>query len=265
MRDIVAIPTCYRTELLALCLLRLSGAEGCPEVHIYADTASKIDEVEYVRDEYFPTATIFHAKPHIQAPSGCWNILNSIKSAASFADDVYLIEDDVMVFPDFFRWHRSRLEAASCGRRMLTRPDFSYYTNPGSLLRRALLDALIPHINDTYFQDTVAYCEKFPTADWSSTLDDGLIRRVIKEAGLSWHIPDKAVCAHQGFRNYSKLDIFMNEGADVEERIGRFLELCELIPNSPDPRVQRYAADFEPFSPSMSPQKTQWCSSPTPE
>ena len=67
MRETVVIPSCHRPELLALCLLALSGAPDCPEVHIYADTAAKIDEIEYVRDQYFPTATIFHAKPHISA------------------------------------------------------------------------------------------------------------------------------------------------------------------------------------------------------
>src|ERR1700676_926235 len=254
MRETVVIPSCHRPELLALCLLALSGAPDCPEVHIYADTAAKIDEIEYVRDQYFPTATIFHAKPHISAPSGCWNILNSIKEGAKWADAVYIVEEDVRIYPEtFFEWHRSRPEAASCGRRMLTHPNFPYYTTPGSPLRRPLLDALLPHIRDEYFADTVAYCEEnFPPADWTSTLDDGLIRRVLTQAGFDWHIPEKAVCAHQGFRNYNKLDIFMNEGTDVEERIGRFLQLCEFIPNATDPRFKRYAADFEPFNPSSS-------------
>src|SRR5271157_110469 len=102
--SIVVIPTCNRPELLALCLLRLSGAPGCPEVHIYADTAANIEDVAYVRDEYFPTATIFHAQLHIASFSGCWNILNSIKDGSRFADDVYLIEDDVMIYKTFFPW-----------------------------------------------------------------------------------------------------------------------------------------------------------------
>lgn len=250
MSSIVVIPTCKRPETLALCLLRLSDSPGCPEVHIYADTAANIDEIEYVRDEYFPTATIFHAKPHIAAPSGCWNILNSIKDGSRYADNVYLVEEDVMVYPSFFRWHQAQTAAASCGRRMLIHPEFPYYTNPGSCLRRPLLDALAPHICDEYFLDTAAYSAAyFPPAPWTSTLDDGLIRRVIVQAGLSWIIPDRAVCAHQGFRGYDVLDIFKNDGADVEERIGRFLEICELIQTSPDPRFKMYGADFEPYNP----------------
>lgn len=250
MSSIVVIPTCNRPELLALCLLRLSGAPGCPEVHIYADTAANIEDISYVRDTYFPEATIFHAQPHIAATSGCWNILNSIKDGSRYAEAVYLVEEDVMVYPTFFRWHEAQREAASCGRQMPTHPEFPYYTNPGSLLRRPLLDALVPHICDEYFLDTVSYsAAHFAPAPWTSTLDDGLIRRVLAQQGLSWKIPSEPVCAHQGFRGYDKLDIFKNDGADVEERIGRFLELEQLIQTSPDWRFKYYGADFEPYTP----------------
>src|SRR5271157_1781251 len=249
--SIVVIPTCNRPELLALCLRSLSQASGCPKVHIYADTAANINDVAYARDTYFPTTTILHAQPHITSFSGCWNILNSIKDGSRYADDVYLVEEDVMVYPNFFSWHEAQREAASCGRQMPTHPEFLYYTNPGSLLRRPLLDALIPHIRDEYFQDTVEYCAaNFAAAPWTSTLDDGLIRRVLAQQGLSWKIPPEPVCVHQGFRGYDKLDIFKNDGVGVEERIGRFLEICELIQCSSDWRFKYYARDFEPYNPS---------------
>jgi len=96
----------------------------------------------------------------------------------------------------------------------------------------------------------VGYCAAhFPPAAWTSTLDDGLVRRVLAKEGLSWCIPGKPVCAHQGFRGYDKLDIFKNYEVGVEERIGRFLELCELIQSSLDPRFKMYSADFEPYNP----------------
>lgn len=253
MDDIVAIPTCKRPELLALCLLRLSGAKDCPEVHIYADTSANIEEIGYVRDKYLPTATILHAKPHLKAPSGCWNILNSIKDAARFADDVYLVEEDVMVYPNFFLWHRAQTTAVSCGRK----DKFFYplfpgaYTNPGSCIRRAALDLLIPHINDDYFTRLRDYLdEHFDKIDRWSSLDDGLVRRIVKKNFGACAFAEPAVCAHQGFRNYGKnFDIYVNNSGDVEERIGRFLEIEQLILTSSDPRYRRYATDFEPFLP----------------
>ncbi|VVB50951.1 Uncharacterised protein [uncultured archaeon] len=247
--SVVAIPTAHRPELLALALEKLSAARKPSnlEVHIYVDTVSesRLREVEVVRDLYFPEAFLFLAPPHIQAPSGCWNILNSIKHAAQFADEVFLVEEDVMVYPQFFEWHQSQEGvAASCGRKMRRFESFPWYTNPGSCLRRPLLDALAPHINDEYFSNTIEYCKRFPPADWTSTLDDGLIRRVIQEMDGRWSFPETPVCAHQGFSWYGILDIYANKGGNIHQRVARAKEILSSVRSS-----DRYAQDFEPFLP----------------
>ena len=253
MHSIVAIPTCNRPELLALCLLRLSGARGCPEVHIYADTAANMDAVEYARDTYHPTATIFHANAHLEAPSGTWNILSSIKDAARFADNVYLVEEDVMVYPYFFEWHESQTAVVSVGRRDAAfYPRYpGAYTNPGAYIRRPALDLLIPHINDDYFVRRRAYLnERFPEMDAWSSLDDGLIRRVVWNNFGACAFPERNVCAHQGFRSYSSnLDIMLNHGKTIQERIEGFLENCERLKTTTDPRYKRYVIDYEPYDP----------------
>jgi hypothetical protein len=251
MKDIVAIPTCYRPELLALCLTNLSEDPLCPDVHIYADTPANVDEVEYVRDNYFPTATIFHAKPHIQAPSGCWNILNSIKSAADFADNVYLVEEDIRIYPGtFFKWHHAQTTDVSCGRkdaRFYPRHPGAY-TNPGSYLRRAALDRLLPHINDDYFHRLRGYLDEHFEVheDWSQ-LDDGLIRRVVGACAF----PDEPICAHQGYRCNKNYDFIQELGraTSVEEKIELHLKMEERFVNSEDPRFRRYLGDFDPYLP----------------
>jgi hypothetical protein len=179
--------------------------------------------------------------------SGCWNILNSIKSAAQSGEEVYLVEEDVLVYPHFFSWHRSQTAVASCGRRdkgMEAYPPLrGLYSNPGACLRRPLLDALVPHINEDYFKDTKAYCErKFPPMDVTSTLDDGLIRRVIRGMGESVAYPDSPVCVHAGFRYYGRLDIYSNREPDLERRIERARQII-ANPASQD----RYARDWEPY------------------
>src|SRR5271170_6565338 len=117
----VAVPTANRPELLALNLQRLAVANRnyAFDVHIYADSVSetRLREIEVVRDLYLPEAFLFHAKPHVKAHSGSWNILQAIKSAARFSDNVYLIEEDVMIYPYFFDWHEAQGAPASCGRR----------------------------------------------------------------------------------------------------------------------------------------------------
>lgn len=241
--DIVVIPTCYRTELLAWCLRRLADAPGCPDVLICADTKANLQEVEYVRDQYFPTADILHAKAHISVLSGTWNILMSIKVGSTLADNVYLVEEDVMVFPHFFTWHRSQTAEASCGRKI---PRYDLYTNPGSCLRRPLLEKLVPHINDDYFRDPGSYCERNFSQQFISYLDDGLIRRVIADNGMKWVFPETPVAAHQGFFGYGRYDITPMVGQTLEEKIANWPKMEETILTSPDPRYKRYCADFEP-------------------
>jgi hypothetical protein len=253
----VAIPTANRPELLALTLEKLSvalsksGIDGSC-VHIYADSVSedRLREIEIVRDLYLPEAFLFHAKPHTPAPSGCWNILNAIKQAAQDAMDVYLVEEDVQVYPYFFEWHQSQTAPASCGRHHydIRWKYLDLYTNPGSCLRRPLLDALIPHIDDDYFRDTDVYCRKhFPVWD-VSTLDDWLIRRVMLEKGMRCVYPERGVCAHVGFRGYGQFDIYANNEKDIEKRIARAREI--LASTKP---TDQYARDYEPFLPSSSP------------
>jgi hypothetical protein len=248
-KTIVVIPTAKRPELLAQTLQYLESASGKPEVHIYADSVNEtiLREIEYVRNTRLPEAFLFHAKPHQQAASGCWNILNSIKHGARFAENVYIIEEDIWIYGDrFFQWHESQSAVASCGRyhydkRWVYR---HLYTNPGSLLRRPLLDALVPHINDDYFSDTKAYCDAhFPPWD-VSTLDDWLIRRVMREHDWLPAYPERPVCAHVGFRGYNSLDIYQNKEGSLEQRIERARQLI-----ADPPQREMWARDWEPYQP----------------
>ncbi len=247
--EVVAIPTAHRPELLALTLEKLSGANNLPEVHIYADSVpeSRLREIEVVRDLYLPEAFLFRAHPHPAAASGCWNILNAIKSAAKFADTVYLVEEDVLVYPYFFDWHRAQSGVVSCGRRHWDKnwKHRDLYTNPGSCLRRPLLDALVPHIRDEYFEDTRGYLDRtFQPWHEITHLDDGLIRNVLKANG--WEaVYGEPVCAHIGFAGYAKFDLFQNHETELGKRIERAREI--VATTSPD---NSWSRDFEPYNPS---------------
>jgi hypothetical protein len=249
MTAVVVMPTAVRTEFLALSLEALDRA-GCPyPVQIYSDhvTAAKLDEVEYVRDTYYPTADILYAAPHTPAPSGCWNILHAIKGGYEGGfERVFLVEEDVIVRRNYFEWHDNRMMTgeyvATCGRKdrrfYPLYPDV--YTNPGSCLRRDLLDRLVPHINDRYFLGLGAYLdEQFGRWDEMSQLDDGLIRRVIREMGGKVKYPSEPTCAHQGFHYYNRLHPFINEGT-IQERVHNLrVMLKKVSPTNP------YSLDFE--------------------
>jgi hypothetical protein len=248
----IAIPTAKRPELLALTLEKLSESRlpSNVDVRIYADTDANLDDIDWVRDRYFPEALMFHAPKHVEAPSGCWNILNSIKqSYLATSGHVILLEEDVSVRPWFYEHHLNTANGhqvlASCGRKDKNfyplYPDL--YTNPGSCLKRELVANLIPHINDDYFTRLREYMdEHFGPWDTQSNLDDGLIRRVIRQMGGRAVYPDTPICAHQGWRFYNKLDLYMNFEVGIENRIRRLREIIKTIRPG-----DRYASDFEPF------------------
>lgn len=239
--------------MLALSLKKLSVALArspkATEVNIYLDHVGpqRLDEVEYVRDTYLPQAYIHQARPHIAAPSGCWNILNSIKAGYnSGAKRVYLVEEDIMVRPNFFEYHEHTLDDVdvSCGRKdkMFWKEFPGLYTNSGSAFRREMIAKLIPHINDIYFSELREYMDRElpPSWDSQSNLDDGLIRRVIRANNFSVAYPEVGVCAHQGFHYYNEIDRYMNREGSLQERIDRLEKMLTTVKPT-----ERYARDLE--------------------
>jgi hypothetical protein len=235
--------------MLALALQKLQNSNRPDnlDVRIFADVQADLESVEYVRDLYFPEALIFQAKPHLDAPSGCWNILNSIKQGyETGAEHIILLEEDVLVRSGFFDWHLNPLNRqylATCGRKDPHHyPRYGpLYTNPGSCLRRELVEQLILHINSAYFTRLREYLdEHFEPWPSQSSLDDGLIRRVIRQMGGQAVYPEEPVCAHIGWRFYGKLDLYQNTEVGIENRIARLRELMQTIKPG-----DRYATDFE--------------------
>jgi hypothetical protein len=241
------MPVCHRPEFLALTLEKLGEARGLPEVFIYPDLKANLPEVLYARNTYLPDAFVMHVNDHIAAPSGCWNVLNSIVKTwrMTGADRVFLVEEDIFVEPNFFEWHGeiSGEFVASCGRRA---PGFDrefpgIYTNPGSCLHADLIRNLAPHVNDDYFQRLREYMdEKLPPKwDEQSDLDDGLIRRVIRQMGGKCAFPEVPVALHKGFHHYDNVDIYLNRGTIEERIVGLRKMLARIVPG------ERYARDLE--------------------
>lgn len=244
------MPAAHRPELMALALEGLAQAHALPEVRIFVDYSGRelLDDFEWVRDTYLPTADIYLAKEHIKVPSGCWNILNSIKQGyESGADLIHLIEEDVRVFPDYFNWANevmSQGAPAALGRwTPMNRNNGPVYTNPGSVLSRATAEKVVQHINDDYFQRLRDYLDQhFGAYPNFSDLDDGLIRRVILADGGECIVPEVPKVTHLGFYFYNKLDIYVNREGSIQDKIERARELFRTIRKG-----DRYARDFESF------------------
>ena len=151
LKSVVVIPTFARPEFLALALEKVNATNNAPDdVRIFLDTCSdeRMDETEYVRDTYLPTAEIFRAGLHVISIGGSWNILNSLKQGClTGAEYVFFIEEDVMVKPDFFdRHYQMQAEDdyfVTCGRKLRNR-DENYYSNPGTCYRHEKLETVLP-------------------------------------------------------------------------------------------------------------------------
>lgn len=244
------MPAAHRPELMALALEGLAQSANLPEVRIYVDYSGRsyLDEFTWVRDNYLPTADLHLAKEHIKAPSGCWNILNSIKQGyESGADLIHMIEEDVRVKPDYFDWTNEVMAngaPAALGRwTPMNRANGPVYTNPGSVLSRATAAKVVAHINDDYFTRLREYLdERFQIYPNFSDLDDGLIRRVILADGGECVVPEVPKATHLGFYFYNKLDIYMNHETEIQKKIERARELFRTIRKG-----DRYSRDFESF------------------
>lgn len=241
------MPVANRPEFMALALEKLARVQECPPVIISVDFVSPklLEEIGYVYENFAPQAQIIYRPDHIKVTSGTWNILQAIKTGyETGADRVFLVEEDVMVFSFWKEWHDQVLATgkflASCGRRgKLYTYRGPIYTNPGSCLTRELLDKVVPHINDLYFDSPGRYFKNQLNAEPNgSSLDDGLIRNF---AGACAY-PDKPVCAHQGWVGYENgYDIYANKG-DIKQRIAGLREIIARIKPG-----DRYAQDFEFF------------------
>lgn len=249
--DVVVMPTLKRPEMLALALEAIDRTGSQPDIRIFLDHSdeARVEEVEYVRDQYAPDAMIFHAKPHVNVPSGMWNILNALKQGyETGAERVFLIEEDVVVKPDFFNWHRAIQNhnpniLASCGRRMKHLPDYNHYTNPGSCFSSSALSLVVKHIKSELFQDRRNYFDStFGPMDEVSDLDDGLIRRVEKFYAMDVIYPDTPKCSHIGFRAYNHYMGWDNSGGSLRYRIARLRHMLTEV----DPNYQ-FTRDFEPL------------------
>lgn len=111
--DIILVPTFNRPEFLYLCLERISQAHGTQalEVRVCQDKPSRLTEeiagqmrevLEY-GEGLFP-GRFRHIIHEHEEEGNSFNFRESLRLAAQTASYVFLIEDDVLVTDDFFRW-----------------------------------------------------------------------------------------------------------------------------------------------------------------
>jgi hypothetical protein len=208
-RDIVIIPTFYRPEYLYLCLERiLHNPRADREIWLVQDRHTD-DFPRHARDEEGTELVCSCFGKHLNLrrivrrphnyPGNSYNVLEAYRAAyQTDARYVYLIEEDVLVTEDFFRWHETVQGLGdyfcSIGYRCMRNPYVKHVDDPEGYLecardyasigvcwRRTNLAAVAKHARAGYYRDTVGYLlRRFPNSGLPSTASeqDGLILRL---------------------------------------------------------------------------------------
>jgi len=230
-RDVVVIPCWRRPEFLWHCLDNLSRAEGSAELHyLYRpDTGYSADNLKVIRAfaDRLPHFEIAFPEicPYRRSKQSANILLAYLMAAQRAQRHVFLIEEDIMVAEDFFRWHRAVQHTAGnlfCSiavrnpNRPLQLPDDSegYYLSSGDYCslgvcfdKQVLTQLLAPHVTLAYFSRPKRYVRRqFPDSrvGLGFTEQDGLLRRIQEHSRRPIAFPCVARAYHAGFYGYHR-------------------------------------------------------------
>lgn len=212
MRDLVIVPTFSRPEMLWHCLEHLSA---CPEV-----IAGELDLVVAVDDHIgrpppleeiksvvrrFPLVGMVKRDPH-RYRGNSFNVLTAYEEAwKEERERVFLVEDDVMVEPDFFRWHLEVQagELPFCSIGVARRGPG--YCSLGVCFRREPLTLVVQHAVSAYFANMAYYCQaNFHDGRNLGTEQDGLILRIMLKAKATARFAEQPRARHIGWYGYNR-------------------------------------------------------------
>lgn len=235
MNDVVIVPTHGRPEMLLHCLEHL---EACPDL-ANADVRIVVDQHQHKRIPaavHHETLDVIAGFTHrgwkltVRDRHFYWgnsfNVLTAYKESFAAGHPLtFLVEDDVMVEPGFFAWHRAVHESeqlfcsiASANTRsgqLRTKDDFA---SLGVCFPLASLGLIVPHARVAYFINMGKYC--VDTFGGDSKLfceQDGLILRIMKQAGGTARYPETPLARHVGDYGYNR-GLANQPGGDLQAR-----------------------------------------------
>lgn len=219
MRELVLVTTYKRKFLLFSCLERIRTFGGDIPIMVFSDRWS---------DEGADAAQMFDAQwvtmPKHEFYGNSYNTMEAYRYAFhEGADRVYLIEDDVMIHPDFFPWHRRMHEEypdifaamgwvfnqyAPIDEGEMFQP---WYYSIGVSFSRDKLALIAEHASPLYYADMQGYVRKnFPLSPYNGPFNivhveqDGLIQRIIEKDKSQTVSCGIAKCSHIGMGGYNR-------------------------------------------------------------
>lgn len=253
MRDVITIPTYNRPEYLEVCLDHIMRAEGAQEKTVliqhdfhFSDYVNPQTVADYKQViEKFHTAfrdnLRFGFIQHHANGGNSWNVFSLYKQAlAEEPRYVFHVEDDVLVSPDFFKWHEA-VQArgdyfATVGwkcirnRQVVRSEDPTAYIEStrdfasiGVCWRPEKLASFVSHATPAYFANPSNYFRNAfpgsPIPDNNWTEQDGIITRMLHETKDRWCAwPLMPRCTHVGIQGYHRAGGHRFDG-NLEQRV----------------------------------------------
>lgn len=225
-KDVVVIPCWRRPEFLWHCLDNLTRADGIERVHVLfrADRGYSPETLEVIDSFSERLASwkieIADACPFRRTKPSANFLFGLLHACVTAKRLIYLVEEDIMVARDFFRWHQTVHRDAGplfCSipvknpNRKLDLPEQvdAYYLSSGDSCsngacydKSALSQLIAPHVNMAYFRKPKRYLRRrFPDSKVALAFveQDGLIRRVQEASRLPIAWPCVPRAFHAGF------------------------------------------------------------------
>ena len=232
-RDVVVIPCWRRPEFLWHCLDNLVRAEGIADQHVlFRPDRGHDPQLHAVIAEFAPRLGSYEIEVPVRCPyrrsKQSANVLGGyLRAATRTRRYVFMVEEDVMVARDFFRWHYAvqatqpqmfcSIACRNTNRAVPQNDDLeAYYVTTldycslGVCFERSIITSLIaPHVRREYFEDPAAYCRRHFSASRVGAgyvEQDGLIRRIQEAQGARRPIvyPFRPRAFHAGFFGYHR-------------------------------------------------------------
>lgn len=248
--EIVLIPTYKRPEMLFYCMSLIKAFEPDMPIAVFPDRGTVDDkELQDVMRSFDPSSTAALVVPDHDYYGNTYNVMEAFRWAYNQRfERIYYIEDDVMVHPDFFAWHRKMHEDwddifCSMGwvfnqHAPITNDEQfqPWYYAIGTCFTKKKLRLIVDHATPRYYDAMPEYIEKtFKNSILNSPIkishyeQDGLIQRVMDIDKSQSVANGIARCTHLGVfgynRGWEKRDDFFGEAQTFEERLSRISKL----------------------------------------
>lgn len=252
MNEIVLIPTYKRPEMLFYCMTLIRAFEPTMPIAIFPDRGTVNDkEFTDLLSSFDPGITFPMFVPEHDYYGNTFNVMEAFRWAYnSQFGRIYYIEDDVMVHPDFFSWHREMHKEfdqegifavmgwvfnhhAPITNDILFQP---WYYSIGTSFTREKLGLVVQHATPRYYEDMPNYVDAaFKKSPLNSPVkiqhyeQDGLIQRVMDIDRSQTVANGIARCTHLGLYGYNRgwekgIDFF-GEAQTFQERMARLSKL----------------------------------------